>query len=410
MIKKCNTCGSSLKKSEQSFNILDLISLYIKEKLENFLIEEKCKFDDYFCSSCNSKLRQKQNRLKKQISDLDKNKKKNELQKNFKKEIKNDIEKISSKLKIKPSDVVRRKVKKHQIWFYNEFSGDHLRKKLKNIDYLKEEKEETRSLLGEATKFSLISKYKDKKFLVKYSKDSRERNNHGAKEIITEKIMTDIAYFFINSAKCSLVFYKNRLAISSTIFTYFGNKSKYNYRAIHGNEIFEYSFESPPQKRKEQKKFYELEKIESSVKDYPKKYEKLKESNSKNLLSQFRLMLLVDAFLGNQDRHHENWCLVLKSPKNNRNSNLYKSLYFSPLFDTGRGLFWNENIYELIYKYVDQKELSNYIEESSPLFHLKGKENINHFDVVKYIKREDPYLFKKFKKRLQEFPINGFLH
>lgn len=408
--KKCEMCGSILQTANQSFTILDCISPYIREKLKDFSVDEKCNLKNNFCHICNSNLTQDKSKLVKKKESLEQKK----FSSNIKREkvsleaeielINSQINNILSKLKANPSHSVKKVIKRHQKWFYKEFSGEHLRKKVKHLDYLTVEKGETRSLLGEATKFSVISRNKDKRFLIKYSKDSGNRNNHGAKEIITEKIMTDIADYFMNSAKCSLIFYKNRLAIASKIFTYFGDKSKYIHRAIHGREIFEYSFETPPQKRKIQKTFYELDKIEESIIEYPKNHKGLEQCTGKHLLSQFRLMLLVDAFLGNQDRHHENWCFVLKTSKQGS----FKKLYFSPLFDTGRGLFWNENIYELIYKYRKTEEFNKYLFNSSPLFHLKDEENTNHFSVVKYVKYKDRRLFKAFKMKLEQFPVDEF--
>ena len=400
---KCERCGKTSTLQQKSFTISEHVSKYIKKKLQinNQPLDEKCKLNSYSCSYC------KKDSEKNKIQ-LEEEKKRLEQEGENEEEIKlvkKKIEDINTFLKQKPTESSTKSIKRHQKWFYNEFSGEHLRKKIKNLDYLKLRKKETRSLLGEATKFILISKQRDKKFLVKYSKDCGERNDHGAKEIITEKIMTDIANYFMNSATCSLCLYKNRLALRSTIFTYFGKNSKYSYRAIHGKEIFKYSsIKSPPNKGKDQKEFYALEEIERSINEYPKQYKTLETEVAKKLILQFHLMLLVDAFLGNQDRHHENWCFILKGTKDQK----IEQIYFSPLFDTGRGLFWNINLYELIHEYSRADKMENYVQGSSPLFHLKDKININHFDVIKYIKKRDPALFQGFRSKLRRLNLDDF--
>lgn len=55
-----------------------------------------------------------------------------------------------------------------------------------------------------------------------------------------------------------------------------------------------------------------------------------------SLLKEFVKMLLFDALVGNNDRHFYNWGIV-------RHIESLHKPYFSPVYDTARGLFWNES-------------------------------------------------------------------
>ena len=408
----CKKCNQNFAQHQITCNIIDHVSSYIRNQIQGSQINEKCTLQSTICRACLLNLKEEKRNLETEIESLRNLPVGNENSNSQIKKKELQVKEISHQLTHNISSSQKKFIKRHQKWFYNELSGAHLRKKAKILDHLKYRGEETKSLLGEATKFILFSRYKDKRFLVKFSKDVGTRNNHGIKDIITEKIMTDIADCFMKSAKCSIVLYQDRLALCSTMFTYFGDrnvKSVVNnneYRAIHGNEIFEYAYDKkPPDKRKKQKKFYQLEEIEKAIMKYPSYY-KLNTNIGIKLLSDFRLMLLIDAFLGNQDRHHENWCLVIKTSKKDSSK---KTLYFSPLFDTGRGLFWNSNVYELILKYGNVDNFQRYIDKSEPLFHLSSKEeNTNHFDVVKYIRTKDPQLFESFTQELRRFSVDNF--
>ncbi|MDD2385514.1 MAG: HipA domain-containing protein [Bacteroidales bacterium] len=57
--------------------------------------------------------------------------------------------------------------------------------------------------------------------------------------------------------------------------------------------------------------------------------------NYSSLMSEFLDMLVFDAIVGNNDRHFYNWG-ILKNIKN------HVAPIFAPIYDTARGLFWNE--------------------------------------------------------------------
>lgn len=103
---------------------------------------------------------------------------------------------------------------------------------------------------------------------------------------------------------------------------------------------------------------------------------------AEKILIQFVRMLGFDALVGNKDRHMWNWGVIghvtgLQPPR------------FSPIYDTARGLFWNTS--EVGLTSFDRPErLAKYVEASAPLIGCDGKEEVNHFDLVRIMARCKP--------------------
>lgn len=97
------------------------------------------------------------------------------------------------------------------------------------------------------------------------------------------------------------------------------------------------------------------------------------------ILNQFVKMLLFDALVGNNDRHFYNWGVV-------RHIESKEEPYFSPIYDTARGLFWNESEKKVVALYKDSKRLENYLPKycinSRPKIGWERTININHFKLV----------------------------
>lgn len=95
-------------------------------------------------------------------------------------------------------------------------------------------------------------------------------------------------------------------------------------------------------------------------------------------------MLLFDALVGNNDRHFYNWGVI-------RHIESKHEPYFSPIYDTARGLFWNEPEKKIVALYNDKKRfdtyLSKYCKNSRPKVGWEGVNNINHFQLVHDIYR-----------------------
>jgi hypothetical protein len=101
--------------------------------------------------------------------------------------------------------------------------------------------------------------------------------------------------------------------------------------------------------------------------------------DDKTITAAFVEMLFLDAIVGNNDRHFYNWG-VLKDLKKS------KMPEFSPIFDTARGLFWNNSDVQIADRMTNKAQLNNYlnkyIKNSMPKTGWEGLKNPNHIELV----------------------------
>lgn len=104
------------------------------------------------------------------------------------------------------------------------------------------------------------------------------------------------------------------------------------------------------------------------------------------IAADFVKLLVFDAIVGNNDRHFYNWGVV-------RSINNTHKPYFSPIFDTARGLFWNESEQKISEKLRQKQQLTSflnkYIKNSFPKTGWEGEHNLNHIALVEKLKKED---------------------
>ena len=106
-------------------------------------------------------------------------------------------------------------------------------------------------------------------------------------------------------------------------------------------------------------------------------------ATSMNITDGFLHMILFDALTGNNDRHYYNWG-VISHVKNEHQP------YFSPIYDTARGLLWNisdKNVLPL-YKELtrnDKIQLTKYVVKSVPKISIPDNANCNHFDLIEHL-------------------------
>ncbi len=107
---------------------------------------------------------------------------------------------------------------------------------------------------------------------------------------------------------------------------------------------------------------------------------------SKVLLKNFVTLLIFDAFVGNSDRHFYNWGVVTDIEGKQKPR-------FTPIYDTARGLFWNEKEGKIKEIWHDSNRtelfLNKYAQKSVPKTGWENKENLNHFDLIKLLRREN---------------------
>ncbi|MFM9949316.1 MAG: hypothetical protein ACKV1O_15370 [Saprospiraceae bacterium] len=100
---------------------------------------------------------------------------------------------------------------------------------------------------------------------------------------------------------------------------------------------------------------------------------------SEKIIADLIRMLCFDAITGNNDRHIYNWGIIchIKGERAPR---------FSPIYDSARGLFWNEHE-EKLTRFREKtpdgvSNLERYTLTSMPRIGWDGVQNPNHFDLA----------------------------
>lgn len=99
---------------------------------------------------------------------------------------------------------------------------------------------------------------------------------------------------------------------------------------------------------------------------------------------QFAAMLLFDALIGSQDRHAQNWGLLVPEK---RTPDGIPAMRLAPLFDSARALLWDLPEGKLLMLDADEAALSRYVQAAKPCIgpsHDHPKTNkCNHLDFIK---------------------------
>ncbi len=125
----------------------------------------------------------------------------------------------------------------------------------------------------------------------------------------------------------------------------------------------------------------------------------------KEIFSCFMHMLFFDALVGNNDRHMYNWGVI-------RDIFGYNTARYSPIYDSARGLLWNEKEKKIIHIANDKNKLKAFVKKysnnSKPKIGIENKKKVNHFDLIKTYKNfysEDEFIQEIFKYNKIKFVI-----
>ena len=133
---------------------------------------------------------------------------------------------------------------------------------------------------------------------------------------------------------------------------------------------------------------FTLQFVEKSV-EYQFLYEK------DNIMKELVKMLLFDILVGNNDRHFYNWAVIRSITQS------FKPR-FSPIYDTARGLFWNNDDESLRRRLKNNPEayIKKYCKGSRPKIGWDGENDINHFKLLSKIYENEFYQSKNEIKAL----------
>lgn len=162
-----------------------------------------------------------------------------------------------------------------------------------------------------------------------------------------------------------------------------------NENLVHGTEIFagyleDKAFVKEVEKAGADRDFFTFQFVDEAIRsEFP--------GQASSILKAYTRMLAFDAIVGNNDRHHYNWGIVVHRRPDH-------TPYFSPIYDSARGLFWNdpEEKLQSIEQDPDPKRLptylDGYIRRSKPKTGWEGKNDLNHVSLIGNIYKDYPVL------------------
>lgn len=139
-----------------------------------------------------------------------------------------------------------------------------------------------------------------------------------------------------------------------------------------------------------------LEDIEKKIRE--------KYYDSDQILEKLSDMIIFDAFIGNMDRHHENWG-VIESPQMVIHPKLGQKPYLATLFDHGSSLLFelDERKVNIYLQNLDDFEKNYILGKKYSFFVNKRGQKENVFSLIKwYIDNESKAWGKRFKRSIKK--------
>lgn len=176
-------------------------------------------------------------------------------------------------------------------------------------------------------------------------------------------------------------------------------------KLIHGVEILHEYFEDREfvnkinEDRKQRRELLTFDEIENALHYvYP--------NQSNELLIELIKLITFDALVGNNDRHFYNWG-VIGHVENTFDINVS----FAPIYDTARGLLWNDIESKIIEMYNHYNKRSNdqitaFVHRSKPRFSFEGNSRSNHFELLQFLANRNVKYKETIEKLVTEHAEN----
>jgi len=210
-------------------------------------------------------------------------------------------------------------------------------------------------------------------------------------ESVTEQLITDIGITYgFNMALSKISYIGGQIRFLSLYFL--DNKTE---ELFHGADLYagflnnDKQFVDDVEEKKMTQDFFTIA-FTKDVIDYF-----FNENEKKNIFDGFMRMLFFDGLIGNNDRHMYNWGIV-------RDIFGKKIASFSKIYDTARGLLWNQTE-EQLNKIIKNGNVDNFVikycNNSKPKIGIEGMQDVNHFELIERYKNH----FRKDKKIISIF-------
>ncbi|MDI9553375.1 MAG: HipA domain-containing protein [Bacteroidota bacterium] len=207
---------------------------------------------------------------------------------------------------------------------------------------------------------------------------AKHGHKHYPMEAITEHLLNRIGEIFgFNMAESGLAWFGGQVRFLSKYFLTRPKEQVLDHGAdLYAGYLNDREFVEEIEKLHQTSEYFSVQFTQTVFKHFfPDDYE--------TLMLEFIKLLVFDALIGNNDRHFYNWGII-------RNIQGKEKPVFSPIYDTARGLFWNDHEDKLKTIYKDKKRLSaflkKYSDNSSPKIGWDGFKKLSHFDLVENIK------------------------
>lgn len=205
-------------------------------------------------------------------------------------------------------------------------------------------------------------------------------------ESITELLLNRLgAIFGLNMAESRIAMIGGQLRFLSRYFLHSGKDE-----LVHGADILAgYLNESPHyveevDEQKMTRDLFTLQVIEEAVAN-------LFLRQKDKIMHELSRLVIFDAVVGNNDRHFFNWGVI-------RSVDSSFPPYFSPIYDTARGLFWNyseSKIRDIVeVNRTTDSHIRKYCKDSRPKIGWEGEKNPNHFNLFKQIYANEFHISK----------------
>ena len=197
-------------------------------------------------------------------------------------------------------------------------------------------------------------------------------------ESITEQLITDIGLSYdFNMVSSKISYIGGQIRFLSKYFL--NHKTE---QLIHGADLYagflnnDKQFVDDVEKNKMTQDFFTIKFTKEVIDSFFDKNEK------QAIFTDFMRMLFFDALIGNNDRHMYNWGVV-------RDVLGKKVASFSKIYDTARGLLWNQTE-EQLNLIIRNRNIENFINKycnnSNPKIGIENKGLVNHFELIENYK------------------------
>lgn len=221
-------------------------------------------------------------------------------------------------------------------------------------------------------------------------------------ESITEQLISDIGNWFgFDLAESKICYIGGQIRFFSKYFIKVPTDELHHGADIYAGFLHDKQFVDDIELKKMTQSFFTISFTREVLAHFFK-------DSFNDIFESFMLMLFFDALIGNNDRHMYNWGVI-------RDIYGEKLARFSPIYDSARGLLWNERESKIL-KILNTKNRKDefieiYCNKSRPKIGIENKENVNHFELIKSFDtyyKNNAFTQKLFKENKIEAVIDNF--